>query len=105
LRTDAPCTYRCALSLLDALPIFVPRLLLQEVAAEDHRERGAVGEVEKAEASDRDVELNRIDRDAEIAAFDAAYHHRANHLDERRDRKSTRLNYSHVSISYAVFCL
>src|SRR5699024_11906916 len=23
----------------------------------------------------------------------------------RRDRKSTRLNYSHVSISYAVFCL
>src|SRR5699024_12805537 len=25
--------------------------------------------------------------------------------DERRDRKSTRLNSSHVSISYAVFCL
>src|SRR6266702_10917 len=29
-------------------------------------------------------------------------HHRANH---RRDRKSTRLNSSHVAISYAVFCL
>src|SRR5438067_7162821 len=26
-------------------------------------------------------------------------------MDERRDRKSTRLNSSHVSISYAVFCL
>src|SRR5438477_9534314 len=25
--------------------------------------------------------------------------------DERRDRKSTRLNSSHMSISYAVFCL
>src|SRR6266513_5509534 len=28
----------------------------------------------------------------------------ATHLDDQ-DRKSTRLNYSHVSISYAVFCL
>src|SRR5690606_42098460 len=27
------------------------------------------------------------------------------HLHERRDRKSTRLNSSHVKISYAVFCL
>src|SRR5438067_9062394 len=26
-------------------------------------------------------------------------------LGDRRDRKSTRLNFSHVSISYAVFCL
>src|SRR5437870_9882099 len=26
-------------------------------------------------------------------------------LDQRRDRKSTRLNSSHVAISYAVFCL
>src|SRR5438477_6016317 len=26
-------------------------------------------------------------------------------LDERKDRKSTRLNSSHMSISYAVFCL
>src|SRR5207249_9812204 len=27
------------------------------------------------------------------------------HTDKHRDRKSTRLNSSHVSISYAVFCL
>src|SRR5699024_12304305 len=27
------------------------------------------------------------------------------HVSRRRDRKSTRLNSSHVSISYAVFCL
>src|SRR5438067_2916447 len=30
---------------------------------------------------------------------------RLRELDLRRDRKSTRLNSSHVSISYAVFCL
>src|SRR3712207_8334877 len=30
---------------------------------------------------------------------------RAYHLDEARDRKSTRLNSSHANISYAVFCL
>src|SRR5699024_12504506 len=34
-------------------------------------------------------------------------HHRARvvHVDVKKDRKSTRLNSSHVSISYAVFCL
>src|SRR5690242_21262272 len=31
--------------------------------------------------------------------------HHAAHLSRRRDRKSTRLNSSHMSISYAVFCL
>src|SRR5207249_7995133 len=37
---------------------------------------------------------------------DRAYRHDADLLgDEERDRKSTRLNSSHVSISYAVFCL
>src|SRR5438477_8015993 len=29
----------------------------------------------------------------------------AENLDQKRDRKSTRLNSSHMSISYAVFCL
>src|SRR5690348_18178426 len=32
-------------------------------------------------------------------------HHEARGALERRDRKSTRLNSSHPSISYAVFCL
>src|SRR5207249_11550957 len=39
----------------------------------------------------------------------AAYHQGDNRKNEKGeyagDRKSTRLNYSHVSISYAVFCL
>src|SRR5215510_15799981 len=34
--------------------------------------------------------------------FDRALHHAGR---EARDRKSTRLNSSHVAISYAVFCL
>src|SRR5699024_11616717 len=33
------------------------------------------------------------------------YFHRTNFVIFYRDRKSTRLNSSHVSISYAVFCL
>src|SRR5699024_12784569 len=32
-------------------------------------------------------------------------HHRPRRQESVRDRKSTRLNSSHVSISYAVFCL
>src|SRR6266480_6410282 len=37
--------------------------------------------------------------------YDAPDFRRAQRLDARRDRKSTRLNSSHMSISYAVFCL
>src|SRR5437868_9861591 len=33
------------------------------------------------------------------------HHDRISHRDAEQDRKSTRLNSSHVSISYAVFCL
>src|SRR5437773_8680726 len=33
------------------------------------------------------------------------YGHRQPRLDDREDRKSTRLNSSHITISYAVFCL
>src|SRR2546422_5731395 len=54
-----------------------------DVRPRDHRAR-AVGE----------LDLHHTD-----AAF------RGNHLQVRRDRKSTRLNSSHGYISYAVFCL
>src|SRR5207249_5782599 len=40
--------------------------------------------------------LNRVDRDRA---------NNENGHDQNEDRKSTRLNSSHVSISYAVFCL
>src|SRR5690625_990946 len=38
-------------------------------------------------------------------ASNALYQLEQRNLIERRDRKSTRLNSSHVAISYAVFCL
>src|SRR5690242_21511746 len=44
-----------------------------------------------------DLHLAREDGTGDPFAFDV--------LDSGRDRKSTRLNSSHMSISYAVFCL
>src|SRR5207249_11299640 len=41
----------------------------------------------------------------QLAADDERRPQAALHQDESQDRKSTRLNSSHVSISYAVFCL
>src|SRR5438067_5192330 len=46
--------------------------------------------------------LDRVGPLADDVADDRRMHR---HLREHRDRKSTRLNSSHVSISYAVFCL
>src|SRR5439155_18303403 len=40
-----------------------------------------------------------------LHADTATFFERLHHREERRDRKSTRLNSSHVAISYAVFCL
>src|SRR5207249_12157017 len=40
-----------------------------------------------------------------VGRIEARDEPRAGPLDPERDRKSTRLNSSHVSISYAVFCL
>src|SRR5438876_9294598 len=44
---------------------------------------------------------------AQVAPLDALElgHHRAGDIHRLQDRKSTRLNSSHPSISYAVFCL
>src|SRR5690242_21189008 len=55
------------------------------------------------------VECVRIPLGRELAVHDAAVHrtHRfcVYRLASLQDRKSTRLNSSHMSISYAVFCL
>src|SRR5438477_8853026 len=63
------------LSLHDALPIFAVHL---ELDGDGHRLRGAA--------------QRQLAGDGQIVALG-------------RDRKSTRLNSSHMSISYAVFCL
>src|SRR3989442_11065673 len=44
-------------------------------------------------------------RHLQLAALHPEVQHRIRHGGRRRDRKSTRLNSSHVRISYAVFCL
>src|SRR5690348_17515102 len=52
----------------------------------------------------RSVLLRRADLRVEhVGAFEEVGHGHVPHA--RRDRKSTRLNSSHPSISYAVFCL
>src|SRR5438067_9675447 len=78
------------LSLHDALPIFEKRRI--DVAAAKGRR-----------LEDRDEE-----RDVRADATDRELAQRRRQLRDRQlagDRKSTRLNSSHVSISYAVFCL
>src|SRR5438067_10710198 len=86
---DTATTEIYTLSLHDALPIsharsdelVARRLRAARPRARPHRPRGRVGEGHAGGACDR------------RAVPDAG------------DRKSTRLNSSHVSISYAVFCL
>src|SRR5437899_9330190 len=76
---DTPTTYIYSLSLHDALPI--------SAELGDVRRHGRI-----------EPHLPAIDQQHEGRR-------RRDHLRERRDRKSTRLNSSHLGISYAVFCL
>src|SRR5689334_24752433 len=46
-----------------------------------------------------------VEREREAALVDAAEHVDRRRVEREPDRKSTRLNSSHSSISYAVFCL
>src|SRR5690606_40571963 len=102
-RTRAPRYY--ALSLPDALPISgalgivsqqrrealrgqrAEAIAAQRVA---HRRQHAVHVVESLGRRARQVRLARLSPEAQVGG---------------QDRKSTRLNSSHVKISYAVFCL
>src|SRR5690606_40651498 len=98
-----PATALYSLSLHDALPIsdLVRRPALEaevrvalpvDVGAERVAERG-VHEV---------TEVRRLRHPAEVGAERGLRRHRQR---DAEDRKSTRLNSSHVKISYAVFCL
>src|SRR5699024_12257345 len=84
------------LSLHDALPIFRnPTLLLRALSAlltyPDAELRAALPEIRTVISSSR--------------ALKKRYKNDVLALIDELDRKSTRLNSSHVSISYAVFCL
>src|SRR5699024_12031783 len=86
-----------SLSLHDALPISE----LAQKAVEAIKKQSEQKEKSKAEVPSIEgpVQLGKkISSDQEITQM-------INITEEERDRKSTRLNSSHVSISYAVFCL
>src|SRR5699024_12465966 len=90
LFTDTSNSVLYTLSLHDALPI----LLLQGCVAAAVVGTAAVGT--KAATDPRSVGTQVDDGTLEV---------RVNCALSKEDRKSTRLNSSHVSISYAVFCL
>src|SRR5699024_12468195 len=91
---DTPTTETSPLSLHDALPIFEPTdgiekmHLLRGVLAKETELTNGPGKLTKALAITMDY-----------------YGHPLTERPLYIDRKSTRLNSSHVSISYAVFCL
>src|SRR5437868_12874263 len=83
---DPPPTVIYTLSLHDALPICL-------ILSIGRLQRGALGEIGDRFGSRIVNAKERIEpRDVQ-------------HVAKQIDRKSTRLNSSHVSISYAVFCL
>src|SRR5690606_40176557 len=89
----------CTHSLHDALPIYRNVETARSVEAHDHRDRplrcllDAVGDVIGHHRRDRALDLEQEDIGVGRCGRGAG------------DRKSTRLNSSHVKISYAVFCL
>src|SRR5207253_8640455 len=87
------------LSLHDALPISRARSARRVWAC---REVGAAGQ--SREPADRDRQPCGCSRDWSARSQPRALRS-ANDSRAERDRKSTRLNSSHVAISYAVFCL
>src|SRR5207245_8929611 len=100
--TSPPPTRISTLSLHDALPICVRRRAVIELeAARRARDRVRLDQVQVDIArripSEADLHIAEADR----RQVDPDGHIRA----DRKDRKSTRLNSSHGSISYAVFCL
>src|SRR5690606_41002885 len=97
-----PPTATYTLSLHDALPICGPR-----------QRAGGQGAAVEAEDTVRDVvrQSGNVSADVDIRSAEAAPDRKVVVPDrkvvvpDRKDRKSTRLNSSHVKISYAVFCL
>src|SRR5207249_8315740 len=100
-----PTTERYTLSLHDALPILIG--MRQDGGPDDRlvqRDRGVVLADLVFVPDDRHLGLPLLVQNQRPAKPVGLDPHRQLQL-VGRDRKSTRLNSSHVSISYAVFCL
>src|SRR5699024_11718584 len=100
---DTPTTHRYTLSLHDALPISKEKL--DQIVRDGVRKCGYLGKGKKIskiiyhsqEIPKRESGINENEKKK-------AGQKEGKHF-SLSDRKSTRLNSSHVSISYAVFCL
>src|SRR5690606_40883046 len=104
-----PCSYSFALtytsmfyslSLHDALPILKPKLRQDQIAFQEsgyYRSKSK----ERYKIETKNSELKNVH------GYGRAHSYGVQHMDEQgaTDRKSTRLNSSHVKSSYAVFCL
>src|SRR5699024_11415632 len=90
-------TLNDTLALHDALPICSMEILDQSLKALEST--ASMRQAGRTMKDTLDQELNRFDTENRFLFMDPS--------DEKvsLDRKSTRLNSSHVSISYAVFCL
>src|SRR5699024_12775248 len=84
------------LSLHDALPIF----LIKEVAKDIY-----TFPVTLPNNPLKALNVYVVKGKDRTVVFDTGFNAEASREDLLKDRKSTRLNSSHVSISYAVFCL
>src|SRR5207302_2210398 len=97
LRTPPSSSTLCSLSLHDALPIYVAK----HVFGHDHIElRSVRDEAHGGRVDELVIEFHIGKFFADLVGNFAP---ETGRLEE--DRKSTRLNSSHVKISYAVFCL
>src|SRR5207248_5986275 len=100
--TPPPTPQLSTLSLHDALPIFTPQPDANTRLRSAGAPRALIGRISR----DR-RQFQAIHADGSIKrlhARQARIDHRGDALDGE-DRKSTRLNSSHRTISYAVFCL
>src|SRR5207249_11346085 len=95
----------CTLSLHDALPIYeIAKLIGSPPGYLSHREtHPLITQEELAKSHRGELKLSFVLFDEIEKASGALWQLLLGILD--KDRKSTRLNSSHVSISYAVFCL
>src|SRR5690606_41582185 len=98
--TDTPTTEISTLSLHDALPIYAALATRAHphLACPAHAQPAAF---DRHPASGEHLVVRRV----QAGGLEVQRHRRQPLERGRGDRKSTRLNSSHVKISYAVFCL
>src|SRR5207248_4396756 len=99
-----PTTDIYTLSLHDALPIFTDQVGIVHPAHTATFIAGIYGETTSDAGSAVPVYID-MNGNLGTAASSERFKTAIKPMDETRDRKSTRLNSSHRTISYAVFCL